>query len=74
MATHVELHLAFVFTCDHCGRDSFVRAVALEPEQTTEMVPEADREKVEGYEGNWCMKPERVKCLRCDSEFEVEPD
>lgn len=31
--TPVELHDAFMFTCDECGRDTFIRAITISQEQ-----------------------------------------
>ena len=43
----VELHQAFVWTCDECGRENFARCVTLTSEQVRHMVSQATRDEVE---------------------------
>lgn len=62
MAATVELHPAYVFTCDECGRDVFLRSVIVEGGYDAE----------EDVDIIWVVEPERVVCSWCEAEFEVE--
>lgn len=64
----VELHPAYSWTCDECGRENFARAVV--PESLEGELPEGFDD--EAYDGvQWIMKPERVTCSACGAEFDV---
>jgi hypothetical protein len=39
----IELHDAFLFACDDCGRDNFVRAITVSPESIDD-IDEEDEE------------------------------
>ena len=68
MADRIELHPAFVWDCEDCGTENFVRAVS----DFAEDVQEKLREEygVEDYEtGSWCMAPSSVTCKYCGSVF-----
>lgn len=79
---NVELHRAFFFTCDECGRDTFVRGIKLEPEselyseltEAVEAMPDFDSD--DDFE--WMLAPEVVTCSfeDCNQTFEtsVEDD
>lgn len=65
----VELRMAFAFTCEECGRDSFVRGIV--PESLEGQIPEdVDLGDFDG--GEWVMRPERVTCGHCGLMFAVE--
>jgi hypothetical protein len=65
----VELRMAFAFTCEECGRDSFARAIV--PESLEGILPEGlDPEEFES--GEWVMKPDSVTCSHCGLMFETE--
>lgn len=73
----VELHEAFFWACDDCGRDNFARAVEIEPE--SDLI--ADEDRVEAAVamatagangGAFLMRPGEVKCSWCGAEFNVE--
>lgn len=71
-ARSVELHPAFRFDCDECGRESFVRArviefEALDPEERAEIAGEV----VDETEGQFLTMPTSVACLHCGAKFEV---
>jgi hypothetical protein len=76
----VELHQAFLCTCEDCGRDNFARAIELDPMMVAEddypaavdAHPEAAQEWLEaGGEGVWLVAPEKVKCGHCGAEYET---
>jgi rubrerythrin len=70
----VELHPAFLWTCDECGRDSFARAILVDPES----LDAADRERLdailgEGWDGaEALMAPAEVTCPYCGATYEAE--
>lgn len=65
--TSVEIHQAFLWTCDDCGRDNFERAITVSPETIEEWV--------EGIgEGAWLRAPDRVTCSHCGTNFETTYD
>jgi hypothetical protein len=70
----VELHLAYLWTCDNCGRDNFDRAVSVPASAVTlEGQSEEVREWIEsGESGDFQAKPDRVKCLHCSAEYDTE--
>lgn len=61
----VELGAAYVWDCDHCGRENFVRAVAheLTPEEQALIHFE------EGEGARWITRPEVVECPHCEAAF-----
>ncbi len=77
----VELHQAFTWICDDCGRDNFSRAIRVEPEsiegqEIAQLVNRAVAEANEATEtlglmvnGDWIMAPEVVRCTYCKSLF-----
>lgn len=65
----IELHLAFVFDCDDCGRENFVRSITgdFSEEELQEL---REEHGVEVYElGEWHTRPGVVKCKFCGSDF-----
>lgn len=73
--THPELRLAYEWTCDACGRDQFLRAVHLDTSQLSEeeLRELRDDHGVEPWEpGRWLMRPDRVQCRFCGTEFAVD--
>ena len=68
----VELRPAHVFTCNACGRDTYVNGIV--PTMTPELEAELREDHgVEPWEhGNWMLAAERVKCGHCGAEFRVE--
>lgn len=79
MTPTVELHSAFFWTCDQCGKDNFERGITVAPE-TIDMndLPESvDPEMVKewfdgGGEGSFIMSPTDVQCRFCSEQFKVE--
>lgn len=72
----VELFTAFVFTCDDCGRDTFVRSAVFEPGSIDiDGLRESEEIKewiAEGGSGEFCTAPVRVACSHCCAKFDVE--
>ncbi len=68
----IELHLAFVFDCNECGRENFVRAVTCDFDDNT--VAEMKEEYgIEAYDlGDWQMQPTSVKCQFCKAEYSTD--
>lgn len=72
----VELHLAFMWTCDDCGRDNFCRSVSIplsdmspgDIEQACEFI---GCEPGDLPDGNLQTRPTRVKCPHCAAEFDT---
>lgn len=79
--TTVELHAAFVWTCDDCGRDNFTRGVTVAPESIDPGdLPDARNADAEaigewlesGGGGDFLMAPDAVTCGHCGSRFATE--
>lgn len=65
MPKPVELHQAYMWTCEACGRDNFERAIELSPEQVAGMdLP------YQASEGTWLTSPSEVTC-QCGQTFEA---
>ena len=78
----VEIRQAWEWTCDDCGRDSYERAVLVDPSAIDpDDLPDAanlDAEKVrawidEGGSGQFVVAPERVTCPHCGASFDTVP-
>jgi transcription elongation factor Elf1 len=75
-ARTVELHVAYVFTCEDCGRDSFVRSTVLEP-GSVNIDDFPDNEEIRDWieavgTGNFCTIPTEVTCSHCGTKFDTE--
>lgn len=69
MTSHVELHPAFVWDCDNCGRENFVRSIVGEFDEET-MREMREEHGITEYEcGEWHTAPRSVKCRYCGSAF-----
>lgn len=73
---NVELRLAYEFTCEECGRDTFIRPIAVGEEEQQELQEEfkeltANFELPDTLKGNYSMIPTEVSCRHCDSKFQV---
>jgi len=68
----IELHMAYVWDCDSCGRENFCRGAVLEfsEEDRAELREEHGVEEWES--GEWMSAPEEVTCQHCGKEFEVD--
>jgi hypothetical protein len=88
MTRQVELHQAFVWTCEDCGRDNFERGTIIEPEAMAG-TPEQLRSEAELQEANICLSaldidarvgftwmtaPVRVTCGHCGAKFVTKDD
>jgi hypothetical protein len=74
MPKQAMLHPAFVWDCDECGTENFVRTVRadLSAEELAEMKEDYDVEPWE--EGEFLTAPKHVSCKQCGHEFETEHD
>jgi len=82
----VDLHQAFWWACEDCGRDNFARAIQLEPESVEAV--ELSLRAVESFreaedqadslgaelEGAFVMSPSHVKCTHCGAEFSTRDE
>jgi predicted nucleic acid-binding Zn ribbon protein len=71
MAKPIELHPAFVFDCDECGRENFVREIVEEHDEETDSELRSEH-SIEPYEeGHWVLTPTTVTCQHCNADFDV---
>lgn len=76
-ATKAELHSAFVWDCDNCGRENFVRSVTVEmnPDDPEDAELIAIAREESGHLGDvtgfWQMAPDDVTCQHCGAEYET---
>jgi hypothetical protein len=74
----IELHQAFFFICDDCGRDNFARGDIVSPEKINpseidtgyEELTENLREYLANG-GTLTKAPDRVTCGHCGAQFQV---
>lgn len=65
----IELHLAFVWDCDDCGRENFVRSIVGEFDEDA-MKEMREEHGITAYEcGEWHTAPTSVTCQHCGSTF-----
>ena len=67
MAETVELHAAWRWDCDECGRENWIRGIHLEDEHLSQ----SQREILDEAEW-WVLYPERVECSECKSSYYVK--
>lgn len=74
--TTIELHPAYMWDCDECGRENFARAVY--PELSEDEVRELayDMGVIESADddlppGMILMAPNKVQCIFCNAKFDV---
>lgn len=81
MTPEVQLLPAFVFTCDACGRDTFVRgAVSENPDENEEaqrffreLIAMTDGiEQADLWDGDMILMPKEVTCPFCNILYQVE--
>jgi hypothetical protein len=60
-----ELHIAYVWDCDACGRENFERAMVYE--FSPEEIAEGEYET-----GNWMTHPDSVICRGCGAVFDAK--
>lgn len=78
----VELHNAFLWTCEECGRDNFARTVTVDPANMLPVDREDYKDAVRAWgEGSpmvdvFClMAPDTVTCGHCGVTVDVDmPD
>lgn len=72
MKDNIELHLAFVYDCDNCGKENFVRSIRIEADEDT-MQELMEEHGVQPYEiGEYQQAPTTVKCTFCGTEYNTE--
>lgn len=69
--TLIEIHEAYCFDCDECGRENFFRVVNRETENL-EISEEAQQLKDDGWDVSAMFIPESVECEFCKTEFQIE--
>jgi hypothetical protein len=65
----VELHTAFAWTCDECGRDNHCHGIHFVP--TPEDKACTDEDGVPD-DGGWMLAPNEVTCAHCGEKFKTE--
>lgn len=65
----VELHAAYVWDCDDCGRENFTRGCTpnLSDEEVQEIREELNLD--DGHFGNFVLMPDTVECKFCKTKF-----
>lgn len=66
----VELHNAYFFVCDECGKDSFGRLLPIGQDERDELADDFGIDAAAA--GSWLMRPDVVRCQWCDATFTVE--
>lgn len=72
MANRVELHAAYVFDCDECGRETFGRCRVGEFDEETEREMREEHGIQPWETGDWIQLPSSVVCNHCGAVLEVE--
>lgn len=67
----VRLNPAYIFTCDECGRDSFVAGMIPEYGEEFEQDVREELGVPEDATGIFVGMPASVKCPHCNTEFEA---
>lgn len=70
----VELRPAYEWTCDECGRDSFVGGVIVEVDEQmrSDLVESGLDDPPMLKTGHWQTQPEEVTCSHCGESFGTE--
>lgn len=66
---NIEIHQAYFFVCDKCGRDSFGRLLPVGSEERAELQDEYDVEP--GFMDKLMMVPAVVSCQHCHERYSV---
>lgn len=69
--THVELRLAFAWTCHECGRDNFVNGIRPEYDSVLDFQMRDSLGVEAGQEGQFLCAPKSVVCPDCKHRFET---
>jgi len=68
----VEVHTAWVWDCDDCGRENYERAATLEASED-EIAELRDDYGVQSWEtGDFVAWPDQVTCVHCGETFDVD--
>lgn len=72
----VELHQAFFWTCNQCGKDNFIYAVTvrLSEEQVQEVVKERGGTEDFWRNGAYLQTPNKVTCKFCSAQYKSVDD
>ena len=77
MDNRVELHEAFIWDCDECGRENLLRAIPSTPPPAEEIRKMMNLEPYddvpESPDDGWVFIPPNVTCTHCESAFESVP-
>lgn len=66
----IELHQAFMWTCDNCGSEHLARAIRLGPKEAEARGLDPGLAK----DGCWLVAPKEVSCRYCGRKYQtVEP-
>jgi hypothetical protein len=69
--THVELRLAFSWTCHECGRDNFVNGIQPEYDPVLDFQMRDSLAVGAEQEGQFLAAPKKVTCGYCTHKFET---
>lgn len=67
----VELHQAWMWDCDNCGRENFTRGIRPELSIEDKLFLKEERDIDIEDEGEFIMMPPNVTCNYCKSSFAV---
>jgi len=71
----VELHAAWMFDCDNCGKENFVRAIVPETLDDDERAEVLDMMGIEDTDEYFpTLVPMEVVCKYCGTPFETNTD
>jgi len=68
------LHPAFVWDCDACGEENFVRAIRIEKTEEEMAEMRSDLGIEEDDDGEFLGMPSGVMCQSCGTEYECADD
>ena len=75
----VELFTAYGWVCDECGKNSFCSSAHLNMDDKNNEAALREAFGLDEWEeipedlgGEWCTRPERVKCQHCGAQFDVQ--
>lgn len=68
----VELHSAFMFCCDSCGRDNYFQGIPATVEEIAELMEDGCLEMVPPSGVGMLRVPDEVECYHCQARFAVE--
>lgn len=69
-----ELQTAYLWTCDNCGRDNFIRSIKCDEQVLDEQERQELRDEhgIQPFDiGEWVMQPDEVTCEFCKSTYET---